>query len=343
MSRLLARSLPLALALAGLATAPALAQKGPDPADYVPQEGDKAGAPVTLTNGSGDGAVSIKVDGYGSFGSSNNGAGGGTTYNPIGSLAAGGTTFESGLFFSPSAHFLTTDTGTTLSGAPDPFGTGLPQIVISKSGTTATSSWDLSGYHFALTQVLSPANPTLGSAFTQTYEITNNTGAQATIRLVRYFDGDLYFSGDFSNDFGGISADGSTLYEFDSGDSTTTPVTRVGISATAGANHHFTIHDFVPDPSQYDVDRYTGRIVANGGIPAADYDAVSHDADHNNLSDEGFDPVMAIQDEFTLAAGATLTYVTTTLFGDQSITDATALFASGFETGNTGEWSSHLH
>ena len=58
------------------------------------------------------------------------------------------------------------------------------------------------------------------NVLTQCYVFTNRTGARIDeLALIHYIDGDLFFVGNFNNDFGGTSVGiPRTIYEFDSGD-----------------------------------------------------------------------------------------------------------------------------
>jgi len=105
-------------------------------------------APVTLTNGTGDGSVQITVDGYGSFGSST--PAGDAFYDPIGPLGRSGTVYESGVYFSPLGNFLTTDS----------FGVSQPSVqFLVATSTLAQTGFDTSGFHIELTQRLNPVGP----------------------------------------------------------------------------------------------------------------------------------------------------------------------------------------
>jgi hypothetical protein len=129
---------------------------------------------ATLSNGVGDGSVTVTVDAYGSFGSST--PAGNAVYDPIGAIGPAGTTFESALYFGPLGNFLTTDS----------FGAALPPIEFSViTETFAQSEFDIAGFHIVLTQQLSPIGPG-GSTLTQEYRITNNTGAAASFNVVRH-------------------------------------------------------------------------------------------------------------------------------------------------------------
>lgn len=65
------------------------------------------GALATLSNGTGDGTVTVVVDPYGSFGYST--PAGDALFDPAGPVGPSRTVWESGLYFSPLGNFLTTD------------------------------------------------------------------------------------------------------------------------------------------------------------------------------------------------------------------------------------------
>ena len=264
----------------------------PTPAPLPPAPG----AVVRLTNGTGDGTLTVTVDPYGSFGSST--PAGDALFDPEGSIGQSGTVYESGVYFSPLGNFLTTDS----------FGAGLPSIAFDEtSETSAVSHFTVSGFAFRLTQNLAPATPR-GSTLIQRYEITNQTGADATVKLVRHVDGDLYFDNTLV-DRGGITTD--TVYEFDGGDDPNEPTTFVGIQSLGGTYEGGTVRAY----------RYTSTIISSNGIPPSHLDVAQNDADGDGITDNAFDVTISQQNVFTIANGATVVYTTRTIFGRGSVLD----------------------
>ncbi|BBE71838.1 hypothetical protein [Oharaeibacter diazotrophicus] len=259
----------------------------------------RATDPLTLTNGTGDGRLTVKVDGYGSFGSTT--PAGDVSYDPVGAIGPAGAVWESAVMFSPTKQFLATGSMHV--------GQGLPPVEITRSGNRiATSSFSVGGFDFTLRQEVLPPAPN-GSTLVQTYKITNRTGRSQTIALSRYVEGDLYFVGSFGNDFGGVSGDGRTVYQFDTGDDPSAPTTFVGINATGGTAAGYSIQPY----------RFTDAVVAAGRVPTEIRNKIHDDANADRITDHGFDAGIIQQNNMTIRAGATATYVTRTRFGSGSI------------------------
>src|SRR5206468_969850 len=185
----------------------------------------------------------------------------------------------------------------------------LPGVAFtSTSSSTAVSSFTVSGFAFTLTQTVQP--PNLGTTtLSQEYVVTNNTGADQTFQLIRHVDGDLFFVGGFGNDFAGVSADGRFVFEFDTASDPTQATAYFGITATGdGTAGGFTIQPFP----------YRDNIRAAGGIPPTDLNRISGDNNNDRLTDSGYDVTVTLADVFTVAAGASATYVTQTVFGQGS-------------------------
>lgn len=166
---------------------------------------------AVLSIGSGDGAVQVDVDGYGSFGRSQEGtAFGDATIDSIGSGGPIGLVFESGVAFGSNSNRRFLSDGFIGSSS------SLPTIPINVSldNTSATSLFTLAGLtgslaglnglSFQLVQELSPImdNTTqVGALLTQTYVMTNTTSSSINLDLVRYIDVDVADTG--SSDGGG--------------------------------------------------------------------------------------------------------------------------------------------
>lgn len=274
----------------------------------------RSGETAVLTNGTGDGTVTVTVDGFGAFGSS---AGTGDAYyDPVGSTERSGTVFESAVYFGPVAGFLATGDigGSGLMAAP---------TITQPSNLVARSSFTVGAFSIKLTQRLR-APTSRGSTLSQTYVIKNNSTQTQTVTLARHVDGDLYFVGGYSNDFGGVSADGKTLYEFDSGDDPSSPVTFVGITSTGGQSGGFTIQPY----------RFTDDIIDAGGIPTDLNGAVYDDDNGDGVTDDSYDITLTQQNTLTIPPGQSRTYTTSTIFGEGSINDATAAVSGCIKLNN---------
>lgn len=272
-----------------------------------------AGAmPFTLTNGPGDGTVSVGVDGFGSFGSSIGINASNALYDPVGAGGVAGTTFESGVAigFGMGYSFLT-------SGLIGSSG-GLSNPMVSGTATSASSNFTFSGLSFSLSQVLTnllSGSVQTGSLLTQTYTINNTGNGVASFDLIRYLDGDLLFDGNLSGDGGGRIVLGGveTLFETDTAAGSATSTTFVGITGTGGTT---------PGSNRYEIDSFSGlrsRIIAGTALD----DIITGDGEDplqlplDQFIDAGFgyDVTLALRNTFSLGIGGSTTYTTTTLFG----------------------------
>ena len=253
-------------------------------------------AVTTLTNGTGDGAVTMGVDAYGSFGS--NTSAGDAMFNPVGPEASQGTTFESAVYFSVLDNFLTES---AFGNFTPPL---LPITFLTTSATTATSSFTIGGMFIELTQTLQPATAT-GSILNQTYTVTNQTIATQTFQMVRHFDGQLFHTGTFGIDFGGASVNGQTLFQFDNALFPDVSTPYVAITSTGdGVDSGFTVQPFP----------YRNRLVAANGILNTDFNEVEGDFNGDRMTDTGYDVTLTLADTFTVDPGFSVTYTTTTVF-----------------------------
>jgi len=253
----------------------------------------------TLTNGAGDGQVTVGVDGFGSFGSATGSDTANAVYNPVGAGTAAGTTFESWVAIQIGAAGGARQALSTAYALTNPLVTGSP--------TSGSSSFSFGGLNFTLTQILTTLSS--GSQLEQTYTITNASTSQQTIdfELVRYLDGDLLFDGSL-NDGGGRLTGPETLFETDSATGGSTSTTFVGIRATGGTT---------PLTNRYEVDSYSGlrgRILAGTALD----DLITNDGgDADQFIDAGFgyDVTLALRNTFSLGFGQSATYTTTTIWG----------------------------
>ncbi len=261
----------------------------------MPERQKTAGSSVvTLTNGTGDRSLSVNVDGYGAFGTDLDGTG--AVFDPTGPIGPSTTTYNSGVFFSPALDFLATG---GLSFRPVvPF--------TSTTSSTATSTFDAGGFRVVLTQ--SVRRTENGSTLTQTYQITNLMTSTRTFSCVRFLDGDLRFDASI-DDFGSASSDGRTLSEFDAGDNPEAASTYVGITDSGGSPYGFTIQEYP----------YDGVIREFSGIPASDDGHVFRDENGDRITDFGYDVTLSLASVFTATSQQTVTYTSTTRFGDQTL------------------------
>ena len=225
----------------------------------------------------------------------------GATYDPIGAQAANRTTFDSDVAFrigdTGARKFLSSIATNAVSTA-----TVDPNIT--------TSSFGASGLLFELSQAVSDLTKNgtrTGSGLTQTYQITNPTNAAINFELVRYFDGDLGFDGSIQDRGGRIVRNGrDILFETDSGDNPSAPTTFVGITANGG--NPLTANRF-------EIGAYSSlesRILAGNPLSGV----ILGDTNGDSFIDTApYDVTPAFRNVLTLAAGATTTYVTETLFG----------------------------
>lgn len=275
-------------------------------------------AGTVLTNGPGDGTVTVGVDGYGAFGSTVGSNSSDADYDPIGPSGAAGTTYQSGV-----AIRVGSSGGRTFLTSGNIGGTGgLTEPAVGGTSTTATSSFVFGGLSFALNQVLTPlfAGPDrTGSLLTQTYVITNTTTDGLNFELVRYIDGDLQFDQAIT-DGGGRIVSGSQeiLFETDTATGSAAEATFVGITADGGT---------APATGRYEVNSYSGLrgwIVTGANLGDV---VVGDGADADQFIDagNGYDVTLALLNQFFLGAGATATYTTTTIFGTGAPEDFAAV------------------
>lgn len=274
--------------------------------------GSATAAPFVLTNGAGDGQISVGVDGFGAFGSSVGGNSTDAFFNPVGvTPPTAGTVFESGVAIRVGAG--TTGARTFLTSG-DIGGSGsLVNPVVSGSATSATSTFTFSGLSFTLTQTLTDiftAGVQTGTVLTQSYAIVNTGTAAASFEMLRYLDGDLLFDSSLVDGGGRLTAGGTeVLFETDSATGSSTATTFVGITGEGGV---------IPVTGRYEIDSFSGlrgRIVAGTALD----DLITGDgADADQFVDAGggYDVTLALRNLFTLGVGGSGTYTTRTIFGN---------------------------
>lgn len=258
--------------------------------------------PYVLTNGPGDGSVSVGVDGYGAFGSAIGANASNALFDPIPPdlRSAVGTTFESGV-----AIRLGGVGGRSFLTSGDIGGSGgLINPAVSGTSTSGSSLFSFGGLTVSLLQTLSPiisGSTQIGSELKQTYTMTNTSLATLAIEMIRYLDGDLGVS--FGDDGGGKL--GAMLFETETATGTTTSAVFVAITGEGGT---------VPSSSRYEVDSFSGlrsRIISGTALD----DTVTGDGlDPDQFVDalSGYDVSLALMNLFTLAPGTTDVYITRT-------------------------------
>lgn len=258
-------------------------------------------AVTTLSNGSGDGSLQVTVDAYGSYGS-NAFPASDALYDPVGAIAAQGSTYESAVFFTGFGNYLTeSQFGNTFPPLP---GVGFT----STTSSSAVSSFSTNGFSFTLTQTVLPPNQG-NTILSQQYVVTNNTGAPQNFQMIRHVDGDMFFVGGLGNDFAGVSADGRFVFEFDTASDPSQATAYFGITAAGdGQPAGYTIQPFP----------YRDNIRAANGIPPADANRISGDTNGDRLTDLGYDVTVTLADTFSVASGASVTYTTQTVFSQGS-------------------------
>jgi hypothetical protein len=254
-------------------------------------------AATTLTNGTGDGKLTVSVGSAGAYGSSSGGLGSDALYDPVGATAAGRTTYESYVYLGFGGA------RTNLS--------ALNATVTASSTTSVSSTFTYSGLAFSLVQTLGDlltSGMQAGSLLTQTYSFTNTTGRSLTFDMVRYLDGDLYFNNTDLNDGGGrlvTSAGQEILFETDTAIGSAQSDTFIGIVNDGGTSSGYEIASF---------SGLRGRI-SNGNALANIVQSDGPDADQFVDAGAGYDVTLGLSRAFTVAAGGSGTFTTQTIFG----------------------------
>lgn len=256
-----------------------------------------AGTPAiafTLSNNPGNGAVSVGVDEFGSFGAQVGGIGTGDAYYTIGGTTAG-TTFQSGV----ALRFGNAGGRTFLTSGSIGNGGGTVVRSISGTPTAATSAFRFGELNFQLTQSLTPifdSSDRTGTTLTQIYTITNTSTSALAFELVRYIDGNL-----FSDNTNIDSSE--TLSETHPQNSRL--ITFVGITASGG-------RAVAINRAQ---DIYSGalrrRIISGNSLTTI---VQGEGEDESVDPDLGYDTSLGLLNLYTLGAGQTTTYITRTFF-----------------------------
>jgi hypothetical protein len=253
--------------------------------------GGATAAPYNLSTGTGDFSVTVGVSGFGSFGFAGGPDDADASYDPPGPTGPSTTSFESWV----AIRVGPTGPRTMLAG-PNPAVTG--------TLTTANSTFTFSGMNFTLVQTLTPlfnaaGTVRTGSVLTQTYTITNPTGATIDFELVRYFVGELL--GIIPAVGGRIPGPPEVLWESES----PANLIVVGMTSLGGT---------IPATNRFEINAWSGlatRILA--GNPLADI--VFGDGNADGVTDSMYDVSHGLRNTFSLAPGATNVYTTHTFFG----------------------------
>ncbi len=166
------------------------------------------------------------------------------------------------------------------------------------------------------------------------YEVTNDSGERIdTVAVTPYIDGDLYFRGEYSNDYAATSKGSpKLLWEFDEGDNAYNPTTYVGLVASNDPkDEHLnsweinqypnTLNKLMASPTKGCVvleDSILKRKKTNYSLgPSYASDAtLASDLDQNLVTDDGYDVTLAIRyDLGPLNAGASGQICYETRFG----------------------------
>ncbi len=251
----------------------------------------------TISNGLGDGSISIEVDLYGAFGASS--SGGSAIYDPASTMLNARSSVElSAVYFSPASSFLAGGgAGASLTGGS----------FLAGGKTWALSRFSAGGYSILLYQNLSKNSGGNVSLF-QKYNLRNVNGS-TSVSLVRHLDGDLRFVGGFDNDFARSNKNGELLFAFDSGADQQNPTEFLSIEATGGNFDGFTIQPF----------RFFDDIVTEGGIPNEFLNMIEGDDDGNNITDNGYDVTLSQAYSMSIPVGSTKIFTTITSFGSTTI------------------------
>jgi hypothetical protein len=283
---------------------------------------------ATITNNNGgpsrDGALTVTVDAYGTFGI--NAPGSDALYdplanpsNPLDNDAQRNTIHISGVFFEPAQQFLTETTGfqDTSFGLDSTVNVPLPSVpYTSQNPTQAVSAFDVAGFHIVLTQSVS------GQSLTQSYTITNVSNVafdNVPFRMTHALFSYLTWNGaNTGQDWGGISADGKIAVALDGNNGTNVPYVRINSTETAGS--------VVGVTTAQGNRNYFATITANNGARLTDDRVVVNDTNGDRFDDRapaatvGNEVVLAQANLVTVGLGQTVTYTTVTKWGETGTT-----------------------
>lgn len=291
---------------------------------------------VTLSNGTGSGAASVTVDGYGAFGLYTTGVA--TQYKDF-TAGSTGIVEKSYVYFTPLKSFLAEIEATTASNGINPV--DLPDPTVEgQTATTYTTMFELKGadaagtpfdYTVTLTQELSGPVTTgedasLASAagqqesiLTQKYTVTNNLGVTTNLGLVRYLAAQISAGGRSSPTFGtsGVDAslDGGRTLVATSGD-----VTVNNSTANVSNDDFLALRSFGGsfDGSQSAI-RSQGldaSIAANNGLTVSGVEGdTTTDLTGISVAETNYSPEFAQQSDFTIPGRQSIEFTTVTTLG----------------------------
>jgi hypothetical protein len=236
-------------------------------------------------------SVRLTLDAFGSFGSS---TAGDDAYFHDGSFEAG-TVFEY-MVHARGIGFLDGDALL------------LPQnwATVVRDGDAVVSSYALGAFRFDVRSQLTDCDQPHCAWLVQDWSVTNQSDEEARLELTPYLDGDLFFSGDFGNDYGARS--GPVLYQFDEGSDPSAPSTYLGLSTNASDALRI-----VRELGEYSELR---RRVKQGGLLVdriARADHSSADLDGDDVTDVGFDVSFASSHDFGMLAPGAVAQMTVKL------------------------------
>ncbi|MBU1430599.1 thrombospondin type 3 repeat-containing protein, partial [Myxococcota bacterium] len=131
----------------------------------------------------------------------------------------------------------------------------------------------------------------------QCYTFTNRgNSAIDEMALIHYIDGDLYFEGGFSNDYGGASLGSpKTVYEFDEGDDPDQPTTLLALYGVDPHDRYLTgweVGEFPESKGRIaNLDGGCERLRGNIGRSSGD----TADGDGNLVTDRGYDVTLSLR------------------------------------------------
>ncbi|MCA9545365.1 MAG: hypothetical protein KC613_13265, partial [Myxococcales bacterium] len=132
---------------------------------------------------------------------------------------------------------------------------------------------------------------------TQCWTFTNETGALLDeLAIIHYVDGDLFFEGNFSNDFAASSLGvPRTIYEFDTGDDPQEPTTQLALFGTDPEDAYLTGWEV----GEYSESRARIANTANGCAPLRNgitrRAGNNSDGDGDRVTDSGYDVTLSLR------------------------------------------------
>ncbi|WP_108258977.1 hypothetical protein [Mangrovicoccus ximenensis] len=238
----------------------------------------------TLSNGSGDGDVSVEVDAMGFIASA--------YFDPAGSIGSGSVIYDS--FTTVSPYQANYGISGVASGAS----------TLSVTANSMVSTFSVNNLAFTLTQTVADAiedGVQTGSVLTQSFVIENTADVANSFEMYRYLDGDLYLTDQSLADGGGVTsmAGNIVVYQTDVLDGQTAEDTFIGITLSGEGAQGIS----------YAVDHCCDLNLPLGNT-------VAEDLDGDGVTDETYDVTVSLGTSYQLAAGGSGSFVTTTIFGN---------------------------